>query len=81
MSSKGLKYNVTRYQREGVTSAKCKQAKRCMEHVSVLIMASKEKVCSVKNELAVFSKRYQDLNESTDLLSATTGQRLSCNAK
>lgn len=60
MSSKGLKYNMTSYQKEGVWSAKCKQAKWWMEHVSVLILASKEKVCSVKNGLAGFSKCYRD---------------------
>ena len=61
MSSKGMEYIVIRYQEK--RSAKCKQAKRCMEHMSAL-MASIQNVDSVKNELAVFMQCYQDANET-----------------
>ena len=61
MYSKGMEYIVIRYQEK--RSAKCKQAKRCMEHMSAL-MASIQNVDSVKNELAVFMQCYQDANET-----------------
>lgn len=63
-STKGLKYDVTRYQKKGARGAKCKQAQRCTEHVSVLIAASKDTVYSVTDELALFIKRYRDLNDT-----------------
>lgn len=47
MSGKDLEYRVTTHQEE--RSAKCKQAKRCMEHMNAL-MALKENVDSIKNK-------------------------------